>query len=44
MVLRACQPSGYDLGPYRICTAKLGISICVDIIRNTVTMILLDAV
>ncbi len=40
--LRACKPTGFVLGPYGVCTSKLGLHICDDIVHNTVTMILLD--
>lgn len=43
-VLLACKPFGFVLGPYGIAKASLGLIICDDIIHNTVTAILLDAV
>lgn len=39
--LKACKQFGFDLGPYGICTAALGLRICDDYIQNTVTIILL---
>lgn len=43
-MLLTCRPFGFQLGPYGIVTAKLGLSICDDIVRNSVTMILLDSI
>lgn len=40
-ILKACKPFGFDLGPYGLCTAALGLRICDDYIQNTVTIILL---
>lgn len=40
-MLRACKPFGFCLGLYGIATAQHGLYICDDIIRNTVSIILL---
>ncbi len=40
-LLKACVPSGFNLGPYGVARALLGLHICDDIIRNTVTLLLL---
>ncbi len=40
-MLVACQPFGFQLGPYGVGIARLGLYICDDIIQNTVDMILL---
>ncbi len=42
-MLVACKPFGFNLGPYGIGVAKLGLCICDDIVRNTVNIILLDS-
>lgn len=42
-ILRACKPLGFNLGPYGVATAKLGIIICDDMVQNTVTLMLLDS-
>jgi hypothetical protein len=39
--LKACQPTGFVIGPYGICNAALGLRICDDYIQNTVTVLLL---
>lgn len=39
--LRACWPMKFRVGPCGMVKAKLGLFICDDIIRNTVTMLLL---
>ncbi len=41
MMINACKPIGFNLGPYGTATSKLGLLICDDIIRNTVTMLLM---
>jgi len=43
-LLRSCKPLSFELGPYGNVSAKLGIQICDDIIRNTVTVLLLGSV
>lgn len=40
-LLKACRPTGFKAGPYGIATSKLGLCICEDIVRNTVTLLLL---
>ncbi len=40
-MLLACTRIGFDLGPYGLAKAMLGLHICDDIIRNTVTFLLL---
>ncbi len=40
-LLRACVHVGLNLGPYGMVKAILGLHICDDIIRNTVTLLLL---
>lgn len=41
-VLRSCPAVvGFNVGPYGIVTAKLGILICDDITQNAITLILL---
>lgn len=40
-ILRSCRPIGFRVVPYGLAEAKLGLSICDDIVRNTVTMLLL---
>ncbi len=40
-LVHACVPIGFLLGPYGLAKAKLGLNICDDIIRNTVTLLLL---
>ncbi len=42
--LRSCVPVSVNLGPYGKATAMLGLKICDDIIRNTVTMLLLGGI
>ncbi len=41
-MLRACKSIAFEMGPYGILRAQLGLIICDDIIRNIVMMILLD--
>lgn len=43
-ILRASQPGRFLLGPYGYVNARLGLMICDDIIRNAVTILLLNAV
>ncbi len=43
-ILRACPQVGFNINPYGIATAKLGLHICEEIIRNTVTMLLFDVI
>ncbi len=40
--LNACRPFSVELGPYGMSTSKLGLLICDDIIKNSVTILLLD--
>lgn len=42
-VLRSLNSCGFHLGPYGIARSKLGLHICDEIIRNTVTVLLLDS-
>ncbi len=42
-VLKTCNAVGFQLGPYGVGRAMLGLLICDDIIRNTVTFTLLDS-
>ncbi len=44
LLLRACPQVGFKINPYGLATAKLGLHICEEIIRNTVTMLLLDVI
>lgn len=44
MDLRAIPDVGFKVGPYGLATRKLGVMICDDIIRNTVTVLLLNSV
>lgn len=41
-IIKSRRPAGFSMGPYGIMTSKLGLCICDDIIRNTVSMILLS--
>jgi hypothetical protein len=41
-MLHACKPVSFKIGPYGMVTSKLGLIFCDDIIRNTVTMMLLN--
>lgn len=43
-VLRSLKPCGFCIVPYGIVREKLGLLICDDIVRNTVTATLLDSV
>ncbi len=43
-LLQACPQLGLHLYPYGMATAKLGLHICDQIIRNTVTMLLLGVI
>ncbi len=43
-VLNACVPTGFHLGPYGLARAKLGLQICDDIVRNTVTLLVLGSI
>lgn len=40
-MLRTLRPFGFLIGPYGICTTKLGLLICDDIINNTVDLLLM---
>ncbi len=42
-ILLACKPIGFELGPYGIARAELGLLICDDIMVNVVTLSLLGA-
>ncbi len=42
--LSGCAPFSINAGPYGKATSILGMSICDDIIQNTVTMLLLDGI
>ncbi len=40
-MLRTLRPFGFLMGPYGMCTKKLGLLICDDIINNTVSLLLM---
>ncbi len=40
-ILRACHQVGFHIHPYGMVTAKLGLSICEEIVRNELTILLL---
>lgn len=40
-MIATCKPFGFQLGIYGTVSAKLGLSVCDDIVRNTVAVILL---
>lgn len=42
-MLRTCKPFGFQVGPYGMVSAKLGLCICDDKVRNTAAVILLDS-
>ncbi len=42
-MLHACKPIGYILGPYGIGRTQLGLLIADDIMRNMVSLVLLDS-
>lgn len=41
-ILKSCRPIGFLVGPYGVVTKKMGLCICDDMVRNTVTLLLLD--
>lgn len=40
-MLKATKHFGFDVGPYGICTPKLGFGICEDIVANTAGLLLI---